>query len=378
MNRREWLSIIGGGITASTAGCSSNADGGEDENNEGATNPASERNTSDSDSSANEGSPNLEWDAIAGAKIGDGYNFPAPLLLDGTLVVVAGLNDAGIVEGYNPKTGDMEWEISTQTSMNSHHSLPSDGSVVIVPTDSGISAISGSGEVVWSDDIRPSGDMFSAGGMFYIPKYSGVEARSFDGSQEWTWDTDGSVSHIGGTENTIYTKSGTSLYAINADDGTTLWESRTTVEPSVPPVAKEGLLFIGHDDGQLSAINTESQEEEWSINLESRVAVPITKGESNIYAAGWSYPLHALDQKTGSESWTFDPQYQTVSSAIEVDDSVYVSSDTGTLFARNGDDGSPIWSYELGSASRSPPLVQDSSIFITSEDGGIYRLSLPN
>lgn len=66
----------------------------------------------------------VEWDAGAGGRMGNGYHYPQPVLLEGTLVFATGLHEAGVLEGYNPDTGDREWEISTQTSMNSHHPVP--------------------------------------------------------------------------------------------------------------------------------------------------------------------------------------------------------------------------------------------------------------
>ncbi|SDG40706.1 PQQ enzyme repeat-containing protein [Halorientalis regularis] len=310
--------------------------------------------------------------------MGNGHHFPSPVILNDTLVVVSGLNDAGLIEGYNSETGERQWSQSTQTSMNSNHQLPSNDSVVIVPSESGLSAVSATGEVMWSDDIRLSGDIMGTDELFYIPKYNGVEARSFDGSQQWTWESDSSIYSLGGDSNTLFTKSGTSLYALDAIDGTVKWTFRTRMEPSTPPIVKNGLLIVGREDGQLTALYEDTHEEAWSIDLDSSISTPITVGESNIYAAGWSYPLHAINPEDGSINWTFDPSYQTVSPVSETDGTAYMSSDMGVLFARNSDDGRPKWSFEMGSASWAPPLLREEQIYATSDDGGIYNLIQPD
>lgn len=338
--------------------------------------------TDGSDSGSQEGSsgttgPELEWEASAGARIGNGYHFPQPTLLDSTLVVAAGLNQSGVLKGYDSETGGDEWELSTKTSMSSHHPLPSNGSVVVVPTDSGISAISGSGETQWSKELHLAGDMMAAGDRVILPKSDGIEARSFEGDELWTWDSDSSVRYVGGGEDTLYARLENEFIAIDATEGQTEWRFQSQIEPSVPPVVTNDLLIIGDGDGQITAIYLDSQEEAWSVNLGNEITTPISHGESYIYAAGWSEPLHALDPDDGSTVWTFNPQYQTVSPVVEAGESVYVSSDTGDLYSRHRETGDSRWSYELDSASMAAPLIHESKMFVSTDEGAIYHLLLP-
>lgn len=379
MKRRTYLAGLAGAALPALAGCTGGGDsGGPTLTVTRTPNPEpTETESTPTESTTEAATPTLEWDAVAGAEIGDGYHYPAPRLVDGTLVVAAGLNDAGIVEGYTPEDGEREWTTATGVSMNSHHPLPAGDSVIVEGTEAGLEAIRASdGESAWTEDVRVYGDPLPVDGSIYIPTGSGIEARAFDGEQLWTWESDSSTYYVGGGGETVYTKAGTSLYALDTSDGSAIWDMRTTMELSTPPLVYDDLLILGRDNGHVTALNTETQEEEWDVNLEQRIATPITAGESTIYAAGWSRTFYALDPSDGSTKWEFDPDYQTTSPAVEHEGTVYVGG-TDQFFARDAEDGSPEWALETGSSCMAPPLIDEGTMYLTTEAGGIYRLSLP-
>ncbi|WP_159440201.1 outer membrane protein assembly factor BamB family protein [Natronorubrum thiooxidans] len=169
---------------AGLAGCISSNDDTEEESSSSQSSDQPDSNQGDSNPLKDESedidetqSLSVEWESVAGAKIGEGHHYPAPQLVDSTLVVVSGLNDAGTIEGYNPETGDHVWEVSTNTSMISDHPLSANDSVVVCQTDSGVKAISASGEVVWEDGISPYGDLLPVDDRIYIRYFpTGVRA----------------------------------------------------------------------------------------------------------------------------------------------------------------------------------------------------------
>lgn len=377
MERRDILGVIGSAGLVGFAGCMTSS---EDNDSPDSSEPSTSDSNSPEDSSTGNTdeiqSPTVEWENVAGATIGNGHHFPSPRLVDGTLIVVSGLNDAGTVEGYNPENGDREWELSVGTSMTSAHPLPTDNSIIVCKSDSGLQAISSSGDVEWDEEISVYGDPLAVDDTIYVPTYKGIEARGFDGTQFWTWDSETSVNYVGASDDgTVYTKARTSLYAIDATEGVTQWEMRTSMELSTPPVTIDGLLILGQENGQVTALSTETQEEEWSINLNNGISTPITTGESTIYASGWSYPVHALNPEDGTTKWDIDMQYQPLSPALESGDTVYVGSDTGTLSARAKSDGSPKWSYEAGSDIWAPPTIEGDRIYLATESGAIICLT---
>jgi len=377
MNRRKYLLGL---VSATTlaAGCTTGSDSDPAATVDAPT--TTENTVAQTDSTTQTTpapSPTVEWDAVAGARIGNGHHYPPPALVDGNLIVASGLNDAGVIEAYNPDTGDREWTHATNASMNSDHPLAANDSVVVVGTDDGLKAIRASnGEAAWTEDMAVYGDPLAIDDAVYVPTAAGVKARGFDGEQLWTWNHDSFVNRVGSAGDAVYTKAGTSLYAIDVSDGSTIWEKRSTMELSTPPVVVDDLLLLGRENGHLTALQTESQNEKWDVNLAQSVSAPLGVGKNAVYAAGWSRALHALTSSDGGTKWTFSPELQTISAAVEVGDTVYVGGSNG-LYARAVDDGSPQWTVGTDSAVWAPPLVEEDQLYLLTEAGGIFCISYP-
>jgi outer membrane protein assembly factor BamB len=249
--------------------------------------------------------------------------------------------------------------------------LPTSDSAVVISTYSGLRAITEDGEIEWSEDIRPAGDLLGTSDTIFTPTQNGVEARSYAGRQKWVWETESPVYSLGHENGSVYAKSGTSLYSIR--EGEVEWEYQTTIEPSTPLVARDGLVFIGTENSRIVAIRTDDPSIEWEQTLENSVAAPITVGQ-HVYAAGWSYPLKAYNPANGEGDWTFDPSYQTLSAAVEKNGVVYVGNND-YLFARDAGNGKPLWSYSVNSSIWAPPAVDGDRVYATTENGGVLCLT---
>lgn len=277
------------------------------------------------------------------------------------------------MEGFDIETGDRKWELSFDESMASNQPYsPTNDSLVVVGTQSSLTAITENGDIEWTEDLNLAGDPLGMNNTIFVPTFRGIEARGFDGSQKWTWNSEAPISGLGYSDGAVYAKTGTSLYSISS--GETDWEYRTTVEPSTPPVARDGLVYIGTEDNRLVAISVDESTIEWEQNVGSPISAPLTIGE-HVYAAGWSYPLKAYNPMDGTVEWSFDPTYQTISAALEENGSVYVGS-SNDLFARNMNDGRPEWEYSTDSAVWAPPAIDNNRVYITAENGAIICLTV--
>lgn len=381
MKRRAVLSSVA--ITA-IAGCTSNSgDTGQTSTSEPAdvsatqTPNTSTTTTTQEEAPAERISPTVEWESVAAAKVGSGHFFPAPKVIDGHLVVASGLNDAGTLEGFTLSEGKLDWEYSVGDSMLSEKPLPSNGSEVIIGTYYGLEAISASsGEVIWSEDIAVTGSMASDSNLIYVPRSRGVEARTYDGVKQWSWDSEGPITGLEVGDSEVFVKSETTLYAFNKNDGTAKWKLRTPLEPSVTPVADGKTLYIGDDSGIVTALDIETQEAKWALKFDNGIATPITVGEQNLYAAGWGYPVSAINSDNGEVQWTFDASYQPLSPVFESAGKAYVGSDRGVLYARDASNGGPKWSYESGSSIWAPPAIDGENVYLATESGSVVALSV--
>ncbi|WP_324662086.1 outer membrane protein assembly factor BamB family protein [Haloarcula sediminis] len=361
MNRRKYLVGLAGVGLSSISGCSS----------DNSSTPQTPENQS-------ENTPAIEWESIAAANIGNGFHFPAPVLVDNQLVVVSGLDDAGTIEGYDPDSGERNWSYSTGVDMSSEQPLCVNNSTIVYSSLDGLEAVSvSSGESVWETDTSVRGDIISADGIIYVPTYDGVLALDFDGSELWNVQIESPVYNLAVDSNSVYFKAGTTIHSLNKQNGSSRWEMRSTIEPSVAPVVKDNLLVFALENGEVRAINKNSQELEWSTELTRNFNTPISVGDTSVYAASWSYPLHAINTNNGNSRWTFDPEYAPLSPALEIDETVYLGSDTGVLFALSPSNGNTKWSYDTESAIWAPPTVDDNQLYLTTEAGDIINLKIP-
>lgn len=208
----------------------------------------------------------------------------------------------------------------------------------------------------------------------------------------------------------VYSQQEGNLYALNRDDGTTLWTTpvtdptaklgndgevygQGTVTVSGPTIAGDAVLVTRSDyqnggKQELLSLDLKTGQTSWTAELTPTVngvahppylpSDPRVGGGVVFLVApvNENYGLIAFDPATGKQKWTVDLGETGYTSASVTGDTAYLARPAGQLTAVDlADKGNELWSVQTGGALRTSPFVRDGVIYQTGTDGYIYALS---
>jgi eukaryotic-like serine/threonine-protein kinase len=109
-------------------------------------------------------------------------------------------------------------------------------------------------------------------------------------------------------ENVCYAGSMDShLYAMDAENGLTMWRLRTGGAIVSSPVVDRNLVYFGSTDGKLWAVNTQTGREKWQFEVGKPIISSPIVHEGVVYFGGANI-FYAVDAKTGKKLWEFETQ----------------------------------------------------------------------
>ena len=144
------------------------------------------------------------------------------------------------------------------------------------------------------------------------------------------------------------------------------------------PAVADGVVYIGSNDGNITAWNATTGVMLWSFTTSNAVrsSPAVANGIVYVSSADWSpnTNLYALDAATGHEVWNYSIWGEGSSPAV-VDGVLYITELGGNVYALNAANGELLWTdatYLMGMGS-SPAVVNGSvngTVFIT---GGSFN-----
>ena len=120
-----------------------------------------------------------------------------------------------------------------------------------------------------------------------------------------------------------------SLYALNGYDGTEEWSmSLGTAQMIQSAVVEHGVLYIGSYDGYVYALDAEDGSKIWDHKTEGHVIGTPTVSDGTLYISDEAYYVYAIDTSTGTRVWRSGPySYYKFNHPPQVSDSlVFVNS----------------------------------------------------
>jgi hypothetical protein len=232
------------------------------------------------------------------------------------------------------------------------------------------SAVTSAPELAWTWEGSSVATVALAGPTTYVAADDGIHAFDEQGDEEWsshasssTWvfAPSGAVDYV-----LAYDYQGSTLTALDADDGSTRWSTNGDVVDAVGD-----RVLMRTSDGIL-ALDARTGDERWTADAASGAAL----GPGAVYVVD-DGRLRRLDLDDGSEVWATDLDPESTSSgfgAITVVDGLVVAAGTGRAQAFDTDAGAPRWSVEIDVPADAfgPPvgLASRSTVWVWGEEDG--------
>jgi len=163
-------------------------------------------------------------------------------------------------------------------------------------------------------------------------------------------------------ETVYFCSSNGSLYAIDGNSKTWLWEHE--IKPYWIQLWAMGLPLPAPppQSGFL-----------WGLRLGKRAtSSPVVTGDS-LYI-GSDNKLVAVDLQSQQKRWEFETEGAVNSSPALVGTTIYVGSEDGRLYAVDVTTGEKLWDIITGGKITSSPAVADGTVYISSHDGNLYAI----
>ena len=164
------------------------------------------------------------------------------------------------------------------------------------------------------------------------------------------------------------------LFAVRLADGQPLWSVRLAEAAASTPVAANGRIITGADDGGVHALDTTTHALIWQLATDDRVrAAPLVEN-GVVYAGSDDRHVYAIDGDSGALYWLADVEGPVRARPVGFRNLVFVAGGygDGRLYALNREDGGRFWQAETDSGVITDPSVLDDTVYATSVEGVLY------
>ena len=169
------------------------------------------------------------------------------------------------------------------------------------------------------------------------------------------------------------------VLALDASDGSERWTFPTDGSVAASPVVAGSLLVAASKDGRVYALDRATGEEAWRADVSAGISSPALHADT-LYVGGGAFGatgrLTALDVGSGAVRWTFEPDGPVQASVTYASDRVYFATNAaqGTIYAVNATTGKAVWTYTPSPAQfiLGSPVLADGALYAPSDNGHVY------
>jgi len=186
-------------------------------------------------------------------------------------------------------------------------------------------------------------------------------------------------------ENVVYFGSSDGhIYALDAGNGTLIWEYITSGEVHATPLVHDSLVYAGSMDGRLYALRTTNGTPAWVFDTigaryfpKGAVQRAPTLTEDAIIFGSRDFNLYALDPATGMGLWNYkDPGGWIVATPAVKDGSVFVgTSDSHLFYSVGARSGRIQWERPLNMRVYGSAVFDDRRVYFGCFNGYLYGLN---
>jgi outer membrane protein assembly factor BamB len=291
-----------------------------------------------------------------------------------------------IVSAVNATDGTIVWKksgiFSSEDVVSSSVSV--DKMFYIQTSFGGLFALStANGDILWaSEECRYSGSSYpvvAVNGIVYASASGSLIAlNAKDGTKLWNYTIGGDVympSSPAVANGVVYIGSADNhkVYALDAEKGDLFWEYTTGGAVTSSPTVANGIVYIGSDDNKLYALNATTGKKIWSYKTGGGVGSPAVE-YGVVYVGSRDQNLYALNAQTGKKIWNYNTHNDVIYRPAVANGVVYTTVGYGqqpALYALNAATGTKLWSH---TGAYGPPIITNNVIYVSNRTS-IYAFS---
>jgi len=220
-------------------------------------------------------------------------------------------------------------------------------------------------------------------------------ARSLGGDSAtpvWTFDAGAPIwADVAARDGVVYVGSDDGrLHAIEATSGKERWAFATGGMIRSRPTISDGALYMQSDDGMLYRLDASAGTLQWKVRVSdtpverlppanpksrfNRFASAAITGRGHVFLGTSDGHVLALDPATGARVWSFTAGDAVDSTPALDGDRLYVGSFDRHVYAVNADTGTLVWKHDTGGAVVSSPAIHQGHVIVGSRSYDLLAL----
>jgi outer membrane protein assembly factor BamB len=177
------------------------------------------------------------------------------------------------------------------------------------------------------------------------------------------------------------TNKGGKVLALNADDGSTTWETvrPTRISWASPVLAdfggKKQLILTA--DPIVVGYDTETGKELWKVDcMTGEIGSSVAIGSGLVFAGNENAKLVAIDPATATVKWENSDYLPEVASLACADGMLFVATSYGVFVCYDAVTGEELWEEDFGTGFYSSPMIAGNKVYALDLKGIMHILEL--
>ena len=177
---------------------------------------------------------------------------------------------------------------------------------------------------------------------------------------------------------TVYFVSASSVYALSAADGSTLWQypadGKGTALFSATPALADGFLYVADDSGQVTKLDAATGKSVWRAKLDGALRSAPIISDGVVFLGSSNDHCYALSAVTGKTVWDAATSGAVLTSPVVTGGLVVFTSSDNTVYSLSASTGRKAWAVPYDADPSLVPLVYDGRFLLVTAGDTVYSL----
>ncbi len=176
----------------------------------------------------------------------------------------------------------------------------------------------------------------------------------------------------------VYFVSGGGVYAVNAGDGTTVWQypadSKSGAIFSATPAYSSGFLYVTSDGSQVTKLDAATGKAAWQVKLSGTLRSSPVVSDGTVFFGSSNSHCYALSAATGETLWDVTTNGAVLTSPVVTGGLVTFVSSDNTVYSLSARTGHKSWSVPYDADPSLVPLVYDGRLLLVTAGDTVHLL----